>query len=324
MNEHPLTLEQSILATLAYFDIAELPLTSIEVWINLYRRDDGYPDVLATLDHLVASRRAESRNGFFTLPGRTDLIEERQRRIVTSQALWRRVMRGGAIMRWAPFIEWIAVCNRLALDNTTPSSDIDLLISVRNDRIWMTRLLVTAMMSIMRFRRHGQKIAGRICLSFYVTPAAYDFRSHSIGPEDVHFRYWASQLVPIIGQSSFDLFWDRNVDWIQECIPNARRPRVAPHHRLDDARPWLRRACELFLGGNLGSLLERLLGASQRWWMDRARIRRTGTREILATSGVVISHEMLKFHERDRRAWYRETFVASCMRQGITPFSTPS
>lgn len=330
MNDSsPLTLEQSIVATLVYFDIADMPLTSMEVWENLFRRDDAYSNVLQALDRLVSSSRVYRQHGFFTLPGRTSLIEERQRRIVTSQALWRRVMRGGSLMRWAPFIEWIAVCNRLALDNTTPSSDIDLLISVRNDRIWMARLLVTAMMSVLRFRRHGQKIAGRICLSFYVTPAAYDFRTHAVGRDDVHFRYWAAQLVPIYGQSSFDRFWDCNVDWIQEMVPHARRPRVAPHHRLRDARPWIRRVCEVLLMGRMGTFMERILGGVQRWWMDRARIRRTGTVEIPATSGVVISEQMLKFHERDRRVWYRETFVAECVRRGIPHsailgLSTPS
>ena len=75
-------LQKSILQTLAYFDIFDCPLTKEELFRLLYTDfidfEIDYPDFFDRLEHICG---IETKHGFYFLPGREKIIEERQRRI---------------------------------------------------------------------------------------------------------------------------------------------------------------------------------------------------------------------------------------------------
>lgn len=68
----------------------------------------------------------------------------------------------------------------LARGEATGKSDIDFFIVTKKGRIWTCRTFVTILVSLTGYRRHGDKIAGRICLNRYQTEDNLDIKPHNL------------------------------------------------------------------------------------------------------------------------------------------------
>src|SRR3989344_8782579 len=195
---------QAAIATLAFFDIFNYPLTALEIWRWLYQQPAGFAELLDTLERLRANSRIGSSNGYFFLAGRKAILEQRFARYQLAEHKYRIALRAARVLRFVPFVEGIAVCNTLGYSNAAKESDIDFFIIARHGRIWLVRLLVTALVSGMGIRRHGQKIADRVCLSFYVSDAHLDISDIALDAEDIYLVYWLATLVPIFYRQEHD------------------------------------------------------------------------------------------------------------------------
>ena len=107
----------------------------------------------------------------------------------------------------------------MAFGNVKETSDIDLLIVTRHNRIWLGRFFATGLMQLFGMRRRGPLVAGRICLSFFVTEDALNFRNLSLEPEDIYLPYWISTLEPLVGDNVYRNLMNQN-RWIEEILPN--------------------------------------------------------------------------------------------------------
>src|SRR5690242_11290163 len=197
------TLETAILRTLAYFDVFDYPLTGDQVWRWLFPVpgqiiDATQDNVLLQLENMMREGKVEKKENYFFLPGRNAMVGIRGQRWKLGPIKWRRVRSAIDFLQLVPFVRMVAVVNTLAIDNAREESDMDLLIVTQPGRIWMTRLMVTGIVSMLGFRRHGDKIKNRICLSFYATTAAMNFGKLRLQPDDPHFTFWTSQAVPIL------------------------------------------------------------------------------------------------------------------------------
>ena len=68
-----------------------------------------------------------------------------------------------------PFVERVSVTGSLAEGRQHKGSDIDFFIQVRPGRLYFTRFFVTTVIQLLGVRRHGQAVAGRICLNWFAT-----------------------------------------------------------------------------------------------------------------------------------------------------------
>ncbi|MBI4092383.1 MAG: hypothetical protein HY420_00475 [Candidatus Kerfeldbacteria bacterium] len=306
-------LERSILATLAYFDVFDYPLRVEEVWQWLYAVGHDEAEVVKTaqpvdvhrgLNDLVKRGVVDRAGSFVMLPGRSAIVATRMARKAACQRKWRRARFVSSLLRFVPFVRFVGVVNTLAIDNAKPESDIDFFIIVKSGRIWMTRAAVTLLVHTLGIRRHGNRVTNRVCLSLYMSDGNLSMERYSLEQSDPYLTFWSTQVVPLFDRGgTWEQFRRANI-WVMEKIPNGFAVTPAPFRGdLVMAKLW-RGAWEWLLGGRLGNALERVARFLQLKFMERKR----QSRRLRPTTDVVVNDEIMKFHEQDRRQYYRDAF----------------
>lgn len=324
--EHPRLspLERSILASLAYFDVFDYPLRVEELWRWLYATDQADGEAVAAaspadVEQALASAQlapfVERAGSYVSLAGRSAIVATRMERWVLSERKWRRARRIAGIVRWLPFVEFIGVVNTLAIDNARPESDIDFFIIVRQGRMWLTRLLVTALVHLLGVRRYGLRIADRVCLSFFISELQLNLESLSIDADDPYLTYWITQVVPMFEcVGAWQRFRDHN-HWVTRHLPHGFSGSPVPWQTETFLVHTLRLLPELVLS----SLLGRPLELAARWLQLKHMKGKTASRMLSGATDVMVNDEILKFHERDRRREYRQEFRARLASLQPTP-----
>ncbi len=217
--------------------------------------------------------------------------------------MWRKVEKYMRFLNFVPFLRMVAVCNNLAFSNLTKCSDIDLFIVARRGRLFIVRILVTGVLHLLGVRRHGKKVAGRFCLSFFVDDSFLNLSQIAI-EDDVYLRVWIKTLVPVINDGVYRDFINENV-WVDDDF-NVNKPVFS----FDDSQ--IKVALEWFLGGIIGNLIEKgLLG----WQLKRARRK---AENLGDSSSLLMNEHILKFHNFDRRREYRGLWKAKFGNSKIT------
>lgn len=305
-------LETAILSTLAYHDIHNYPLKKSELWRWLYfgwpviesRPDQISADQFsATLDSLLRQRRVETKGGYYFFPGRESLVILRLERFELARKKWDIAHRGARLLRTAPFIRLVAVANTLAINNVRRESDIDFFIVTKDQRLWTSRFVITGTLEAHDLRRHGDKVKDRICLSFYLTEVNADVRPLLLSDGDPYFAFWIAQLVPLFDNGGWQAVRRAN-SWLESIMPHAFSETPAPPVFDNGWTTFARGAREWLLYNWFGDGIERYLRAAQRLKMRL-------NKESLQDQGdtrVVIRSAIVKAHEADRRAEYRQKF----------------
>lgn len=311
------SLSQSVLATLAYVDQFDYPLTAGEVWRFLYRPEGAVTqeDVNDALVDLMGQGKVDREGDWYMLSGRRAIATTRKERTEFSKKKWRRAKSAAEFLRLVPFVRGVFVCNSVAIDNGKKESDVDIVVIIKAGRMFMARLAVTAIVHLLGYRRHGTKIADRVCLSFYVTDDSIDFSSLRLQPEDPQLAFWVATFAPLINRDGmFQRVREAN-PWVLEYFPNAfsvdpRDGQLSEDQLLNTVRAFF----ENTFAGSVGEPLEQSARSMQMKRMQRNK----HSRQNDATTDVVISDTLLKYHERDRRAEVREKFERRLHELGLS------
>ncbi|MFH1509106.1 MAG: hypothetical protein ABIE68_03010 [bacterium] len=302
-------LELSILRTIVYFDIFDYPLTLLELWKFLWAPQKfSYEEIAKVLQESPElKKRLGQKQGFVFIKDRSNLIETRLRRNNRAISYWRRAFLATRALRFIPFVRMVAVCNNLANHNTKSGSDIDLYIITKAGRIWTTRFLAVLLIQVLGLRRHGKKISRRICLSFFATEHKLNLENIALHSGDPYLLYFTAQVTPIFDDFGiYNKFWQTN-SWIKKEIPNIYKvepvdyPRLVKHNGF--SKLW-QRVSEFVMCTILGDLTEKGLRKIQTTKM----VRNKESKQFEDSTAVIISDDMLKFHEGDRRKEYREKY----------------
>lgn len=293
-----MNLKHSILKTIAFFDLFEFPLTAEEIEEYLYQWDRSIhiKEIKGTLEEMEG---IEHIHDFYVLKGRARLVDVRKTRKFIAEKFWNRTRQYCQYIVKIPFVQMVAVCNNLAYDNPTGQSDIDLFIVIKSGRMWTSRLWITLVMQFFGVRRYGEKVAGRFCLSFFVTPEKLNMESLLLRPEDPYLAYWTKLLHPIYGKAVYQKFMEENQMWLKSeygmSFPEVDEKRFPFEQKSRWKNFW-----EWVLGGRLGEMIEGLLKKT----FKKRTLKKAS--KLKADASVVISDEMLKFHNLDRRQEYFE------------------
>lgn len=198
------------------------------------------------------------------------------------------------IFRHLPFVRFVAVCNNLSFGVSRNGSDIDLFVITRKDRIFTARFIMTIIFHLLGIRRHKDRISGRFCLSFFVTEDNLNLTPIRI-ENDIYLDYWLVSLRPVYGDMMSEL---RNANHTTfRKFPNNKSEIVAT-----GGKSLLKRMTERFLNRRLGNVLEDILKKIQisRYKKAKPHIGEKGS--------LVVNDKMLKFHNLDRRAFYRDQY----------------
>lgn len=213
--------------------------------------------------------------------------------------MWRRVERYVGLLNFVPFLRMVAVCNNLAFSKLNEKSDIDLFIVAKEGRLFIVRSFVTAILHLAGVRRHGKKVAGRFCLSFFVDDSVLDLSPIAI-EDDVYLRVWIKTLLPVLDDGVSQEFFRANA-WADENFEPLIRVNK-PVFFFGKSR--LKRMFSWFLSGTIGNFIENKLST---WQLDRARQK---AKNLPDPANLLISEHILKFHNYDRRREYRGLWQA--------------
>jgi len=302
-------LEKSILKTILFFDIFEYPLTLIEVYKWLYQFDQTGINLSILSDFLTnlqATGKIENSQGFYFIAGQIKHVETRLKRYRITEAKFRIAVKAAWYLKFLPFIKLIAVCNNVGYNNCRLNSDIDFFIITAANRLWLTRLLVTTSLSILRLRRHGRFDVNRICLSFYLADSKLDLSKIAITPQDPYLVYWLATLAPIYQpQNSYNKFIQAN-SWAFVNLKNWSVVSLSIRRSITDSR------VSLFIKDILEKTLSKLFGQSSENFVKKIQWSKVQNYfgDLLKenNSNIVISNQMLKFHKTDRRLEYYQAW----------------
>jgi len=263
-------LEQAVYNTIRYFDLLDLPLTAVQTWQYLIvdsheggLRWQGHArytlaDVRSTLQHSKwLAARVDSQWGYFFLRGRGRLVRQRLYRHNLAQDKWKIARRCARWLAAMPFIRGLAGSGSLALDNTSPGSDLDFLVIAAPKRIWTARLELLFISQLLGRRRKywNEKAPDKLCLNHYLTADSLMIDA------SIHNLYTAvmySVIVPVYDRRQINEFLATNDVWIRQYVMEASLPDAGHAYtvRLPRVIATIKKHLELFLLEFVGDGLE--------------------------------------------------------------------
>jgi len=306
-------LELFIINTITYFDIFDYPVTLTELRDFIFTGGmDGQKftitEIKKELDKSPKLKKLiKNKQGFYFLKGRQKIIEIRLNRYNISNQKFKIVLRAVKLFKYVPFIRLVAVCNNLAYWNARKTSDLDLFIITAPNRIWQTRLFLLILITILGLRPPKQKVEDKLCLSFYITEENLDLQTIKITAEDVYLVFWLATLWPIYDRGEYyQKLITINESWFKKYLPNWQMRQPNLRHRIIDNKfnLYTYKFREWLLGGWLGNIVENFA----KWLQFKLMSQKKKDMAINDDTRVIITDQMLKFHENDRRLEFLEKF----------------
>ncbi len=284
------SLRERCLATLAYFDLFDYPLKLQELHDYFLGEQPSLHELKIFLDE--HKDLISHQDGYYFFKGRNLIILTREERQKISRQYWKKVRRYLPFILFVPFIKMVGICNTLAINNAAKESDIDLFIVAKKGRLFFVRFLTVLLFGALGVRRHGNKIAGRFCLSFYTDDTVLNLEKIQAGPEDIYLPYWILTMKPVYGPETYPQFVKENV-WIHKYFD--RSPSMTGHFLPKNILRFFAWLKELLWQGKWGDWVEKKLRSFQ---MKRHQRNLT---ELPSEASIVVNDHMLKFHNIDRR-----------------------
>lgn len=297
------SLKTSIIKTLSFFDLFDQPLTVEELYCWLWQGPRMEYDDFVTVVVNNQAPAIASKFGFYFLAGREALVEERRQKTVDNDHKVKIALRAARLLRAVPFVRAVFLCNNVAFSTAKATSDIDVLIVAKAGRVWIARLLSTLLLSVFRLRRTKRKIHDRVCLSFYVADSHLNLANIAITEPDIYLMYWIAQLVPLYDPSQLRRTIVQENSWVAKYLGNWKDIDEFDGAVGDSGFFYkFKRFFEIAWAEQYGNLVEKQAKEIQ---LVKMRLNSQSLRDIPDTR-VVVNDDMLKFHENDRRAQYRD------------------
>lgn len=107
----------------------------------------------------------------------------------------------------------IWVWNSISMNNATKNSDIDLFIVTKQNRMWLSRILITFIFQILWVRKNSKHHAWRFCLSFFATENWLNFWDFAL-ENDIYLYFWIVYFKPLLDyNNTYDKFIKENEKW---------------------------------------------------------------------------------------------------------------
>jgi len=339
-------LKDRILSTLRFFDLQDYPVTLLELHKflladveQLKRRintqweliDDnnnhndrvGIDAVAKCLDS-ECQNEVEQKNGFYCLKGRSGIIHRRLANYIYGIKRERRIRRFVGGLRHLPFVRGAALAGSQAQGVQKPDSDIDLLIIVEPEFLWLARTAVTAYFQSLGLRRHSKKIADRFCLNHYLVGVKTITELRNL------YTAWEyAKLRPLVNGGAIAEFQEKNCAWIEEFFPNFQlppAPSLDPSSRADESARYgarkrgrlppslkLRRTsrgiADADKTSSLQKYLERMLSGKFGHWLE-TKLKNRQLPKIRREEFILVLDDELSFHPQSKQRELLARFFA--------------
>jgi hypothetical protein len=251
---------KAILATLAYYDQFNRPLTAQEITQRLISWPANETQITAALAHSPLLRRhVVVEGGYCQLAGRTDLVSRYEALAGARAQKWRRIERFSRVIASTPFVRCILVGGSLANGSATPGSDLDLIILTAEGRLWLARAIISALRRGWNlFHRRSLRTAklDRIDLLFMASPAGFTSPHQSL-----YAAILLRDAIVVYDEAGAAEQYRAANPWVQSYCPSLLHLR-RKELRLSEWALRAKRAVERISSGPSGAAVERMLFAS--------------------------------------------------------------
>lgn len=283
MSPASISLERAILEALAYSDIFDHPLRFDELYRYLPTRA-GKENLSSALTSL--NRQIGTRDEYFFLTGREEIVEIRKQRLARSKNLLPHAFRYGRILGALPFIRMVALTGSLAMLNISKNADFDYMLVAAKGRVWTARAFALALNRLARLFGHT------ICPNLIVSESTLEWRLH-----DLYSARELVQMIPITGMDVYRRVMEVNA-WVRELLPN-RSHDFSREYKATKVATAFQPFTEFFLRGKFGDKLER-------WEMTR-KIARFSKQPGFGEE-TVFTAEVCQGNFHHHRKWTHEAF----------------
>lgn len=222
-------MEKAILKTLIYADIFDYPLkiTEIHKWLisptslklRWANKQITLRQVEKTLKILVKSKKCQAQNGYYFLPRKAGLVSKRLRRQVQSEKYLQKAKILTQILKIIPWVKLVGISGGLAVENVSKKDDIDLFIITSKNRLWISRLLILGLLSVLGQRRRrqdqGKKIAGKLCINILLEEDQLEQVN-----KDVFTAHEVLQMKPLWFRGNIYSKYLEDNNWVFKFLPN--------------------------------------------------------------------------------------------------------
>lgn len=284
-----MTLQSAILATLAYHDIFDYPLTKDEIHKFLVGENADPIKVEKSLQALAKDKKISQINGLFFLKGRNKIVKLRRSRGKFSSLKLKRAKLLARLLMLVPTINLVAVSGALAMENAQKNDDIDLAIITAKNTLWSTRLLANTILQPFRRKAGGPHSKNKACLNLFI-----DESSLKIGTQNLYSAHEVAQMRPLWQRrNTYSRFLKANT-WVKNYLPNWQ-PEVNGKWKIVNRKTWL---SKFYLPFTINySPIENLSKSFQLKYMKKK-----------ITTEKIGEHQLF-FHPKDTESWVLKTYV---------------
>lgn len=210
-----MTLTNAILATLAYHDIFDYPLTEEEIHKFLVGSRADARKVGKVLVGLVKNKRVQQKNGLFFLKGRLKIVKLRKSRGAYSKVKLGRARFFSNLLAAVPTVQMVAVSGALAMGNAQKNDDIDLVIVTAKNTLWGTRLLANTILQPFRRKAGRPHTKDKACLNLFIEESSLKIRT-----QNLYSAHEVAQMRPLWQRrNTYNRFLKAN-SWVKNYLPN--------------------------------------------------------------------------------------------------------
>src|SRR3989344_7208572 len=228
---------------------------------------------------------------------------------------WQKFLSRVWLFKFIPFVDFVLAAGSLATGNRHENSDFDVIVGVRQGRIFTARAFCILAFGFFGWRRRGVhksisyanaqvdklnesdlktyklknlQTKDRFCFNHFVTPAAYRL-------SEPHNDYWKklySSLAPVYGEpAAVQKFFDANAGWA-----GSRKADIQDNRYLYKKIGLIARFREKILSGALGDWLEQKIKAIQIQRIEKSLKTDSGYKPR-----IIYSDNELEFHPNTSR-----------------------
>ena len=229
-------LSESIVRALAYYDLFDHPLTSLEIYSNLPTNHITPLEIEKEL-RILENRALIFRLGdFYSLRNNPDMeIRRRAGNTLAKKYMPIAVAKANFIGQF-PFVRSVMISGSLSKGYADDQSDIDFFIITKPGRLWIARTFLVMYKRLFLFNSHKY-----FCVNYFV-----DTEHLQIEEKNIFTATELATLIPLYGSGYHKKLLQQN-EWLHQFFPNFRScpaPDTTPAVRgLKKVAEWILDFC---------------------------------------------------------------------------------
>ena len=202
-------LSESIIQTLAYYDLFDYPLTATEIFSKLPTNHISLNDLESELPQLVNQSILFRFGMYYSLQNNIGLENRRVNGNILAKKFMKIAAAKANLIAGFPFIRSVMISGSLSKGYADEQSDIDFFIITQPERLWIARMLLVMYKRIFLLNSHKY-----FCINYFVDSAHLE-----ISEKNIFTATELATLIPLNGSRYHRELLLHN-RWIEHNFPN--------------------------------------------------------------------------------------------------------